>query len=253
MGYPGLAQDGQVKPAVGASINEQDQLGQGLYLSAPLWEGSGGIVYSPEGFEFLTGTFNAGAAAPTWAGGLGGYALQFVAANSQQLAWNNQGLAPPWTFAIRVNQSSTNTGYRTLFTQAGTGPGFWLNAGKLDLFGSSADHLANTTIPTNTWVDLCATCDGTTTRFYYQGLADGTASFAPTLSLNSTTGGHGGEYYDGLIEYLWLWSRVLTAQEVMDLHYAPYRWFLPSSVWDFYQASAVVSSLRLLPLMGCGR
>jgi hypothetical protein len=53
--------------------------------------------------------------------------------------------------------------------------GLWLNSGKMDLY-TTADHNANTSVGTGSWVHVALTYDGTTIRYYYNGATDGTGS-----------------------------------------------------------------------------
>ncbi len=87
---------------------------------------------------------------------------------------------------------------------------------------------SNTDIPLNTWVHVTLVRDGATARFYYDGVADGTGTRGTgTLSYASGqplyigldtdgTGFSQGNFFDGKIAALKIYSRALSADEILQ-------------------------------------
>jgi hypothetical protein len=85
--------------------------------------------------------------------------------------------------------------------------------------GGSTTGDSNTFLPSNRYAFICTTWDGTTIRYYFNGAPDGTA--VNTLSAFNTTpitiGRYQtGEYFQGNINLVGIYTRTLSAQEILQ-------------------------------------
>ena len=90
----------------------------------------------------------------------------------------------------------------------------------------------------NEWVHLLATYDGTTNNrnVYLNGvLADSLSNSAVAMFANLSIGrqGSGSEYWNGAIDELALYSRVLDQNEITSLAMRPSAVPIPSAIWLF--------------------
>jgi hypothetical protein len=88
--------------------------------------------------------------------------------------------------------------------------------------GGSATGDSNTFLPSDRYAFICVTWDGTTIRYYFNGIPDGTAT--NTLSAFNTTpisiGRYQtGEYFQGKINSIGIYNRALTAAEISQNYY----------------------------------
>jgi len=84
---------------------------------------------------------------------------------------------------------------------------------------------SSTAISTGTWHHIAYTYDGTTSKFYLDGVIDGTDTFANTPNTGTSTNLYVGILndatsfkFDGIIDELAVWSRALTEVEVGQLY-----------------------------------
>jgi hypothetical protein len=164
--------------------------------------------------------------------------------NSGVIAWTTDGLyggraiAPSGTSA-RMNvtlptlaqvtietwwKQTSATGYATLLT---TGPtrGLWLSGSTLDYY-DGGDHLGTTSLTVGRWYQTVVTHDGSTCRFYVNGVPDGTASFTMTATAyTNLLADPSGEHLVGAMGGMRVWNRALTAAEVWQLATYPFRMF----------------------------
>jgi hypothetical protein len=99
--------------------------------------------------------------------------------------------------------------------------------------GQDGDHKGTTRITSARWIDIASTYDNVNAKIYLEGLLDGTT--AETQS--PTSGNHitmiggtdrvagGGvadsQFFTGLIAFVAVWRRVLSAGEIFQLHRDP--------------------------------
>ena len=74
-------------------------------------------------------------------------------------------------------------------------------------------------VPTNAWTHLAATYDGSTLRFYVNGVQVGSKTGVSAIAASTGSlriGGNGvwGEYFRGLIDDVRIYNRPLTASEI---------------------------------------
>ena len=93
--------------------------------------------------------------------------------------------------------------------------------GQPDLGGSfaSANVYGTAALATNTWTHVAGTYDGTTMRFYVNGVE--VASLAQTGTINTSSGAltiggdaSNGQYWSGLIDEVRIYDRALSATEI---------------------------------------
>jgi hypothetical protein len=122
-------------------------------------------------------------------------------------------------YGIAVMQSSGASGnFIWLFQSTSTGV---LNYGT-NKQGSSWSW-ANSTYSLNQWEHFVGTYANGTMRIYKNGVFVTSSTFANTGSVKATLPlrvgrSHGGNYYNGKVDDLGIWSRVLTQAEITDLY-----------------------------------
>jgi hypothetical protein len=120
-----------------------------------------------------------------------------------------------WTAAVIKERGTTGLAYALYATDgAGKPP-----AGYINKSGTDYEAAAASVLPLNTWTHLAVTYDGTTIRLYVNGTQ--VATKAVSGSINSSTaplrfGGDSvwGEYFNGLIDEVRVYSTVLTAAQI---------------------------------------
>ena len=102
-------------------------------------------------------------------------------------------------------------------------------AGQCDIWTWGGGVLVSTTgvvIPSNTWVNLCYTYDGTTHRLYYNGVLNNTGTTAQIVGnfnqvfLNGYTTGVTNETATFQVDTYYYYNRVLSADEIATIHSA---------------------------------
>lgn len=147
--------------------------------------------------------------------------LTFVAASSQ-FCGNGSGVnvfaGTPLTIIAAIR--ATGTGARTIIggAAASNGPQFRINASdKLELLKAGVASIGTSTSNyNNAWHVVATTYDGTTARFYRNGMPDGAGTSAQTMSVQSSYIGKRGatDFYSGEMAYLVAYDRALTQAEI---------------------------------------
>ena len=132
-------------------------------------------------------------------GGVG--SLELVAASSQQVTQSYRLTASQWAVMAWVRPTTTS-GYRTVY--ASNNAGVWLHNGKIDVFLGS-DHDGTATLSTGVWYHIIVVGDDVakTLTYYINGSLDRQytgLSSAALLNEVQGIGGHGSEYFDGLMD-----------------------------------------------------
>lgn len=145
---------------------------------------------------------------------------------------------------------------RTIIGPSGSAAGtngiqFGINSSE-KLFINKASAVAigtsNTSL-SNQWRVVAGTYDGTTARFYYDGMPDGAATSVQTMSvLNSFIGKRGNtiqEGFNGEMAYLVAYDRALTQPEVAyaSTNIARHIGLLPAKRRIWYASAAVASTI----------
>ncbi len=231
-----------LKPPCGTSLNRSDPLARGIKAAYLLNEGAGAKVTNYA--HAVNGTF----ATPTlgWGRGYGGSSFKgngssvYVSLGSSS---TNPWLSCPGEMTIVSMIQLTNTSTLGSICTDGASGYQWIfeanrNAGKLsvgwtnNLFCYSAASLT-----AGTWytVGMTRSLSGSTytASTWINGLFDnsGTTSTVPSSQQGSWIGrlSSSNQYFNGTIEYVYIWNRVLSSTEMLTIHQHPYRMFTPIS------------------------
>jgi hypothetical protein len=191
-------------------------------------EGTGTTTADVSGHA-LTGTL----ANATWAAaGKYGNALSFNGTNAWVTVADNAllHLTTGMTIEAWVKPAAAGTDWRTaVLKERGTnGLAYALYAadgsnkppaGYINRNGPDMKAVGTSLLSLNTWTHLAATYDGSTIRLYVNGTQVGTKSAAGTISASTSPlrfGGNGpwGEWFNGLIDEVRVYSTALTAAEI---------------------------------------
>jgi hypothetical protein len=197
------------------------------------------------------GSLNGGVAPVPANAGIFSTGWKFPGTNGSGITINVPVKDWSWMALIQPTSFSLGSNYANLCATTGSG-GLWLHNGKLDYF-KTGDHFANTTLTADVPVVLGMSHNdsGTSTKFYFNGQPDGTASFAAdgtkTLTGIGADGGSGIEPFGGIMAVVIIWGKVLSAQQFAAgssslLTGEPYRLFAPSVMERFYGAAAAPSA-----------
>ena len=193
--------------------------GSGLVAAYGFEEGNGSAVAD------TSGTGNAGTiVGGTWASGKFGKALAFNGTNAMVTINDSASLdlTSGMTLEAWVNPKTLG-GWRDIIFKD-TDIYFLMGStpqGQPDLGGSfaSANVYGTAALATNTWTHVAGTYDGTTMRFYVNGVE--VASLAQTGTINTSSGAltiggdaSNGQYWSGLIDEVRIYDRALSATEI---------------------------------------
>ncbi len=193
----------------------------GLVGYWPLNEGTGTVAGDMSG-NGKTGTLTGG----TWAIGKRGGALSFNG-TSDKVTGGNITVGTTMTISAWIKKNNS-TGQKSFFSNR-TGSGrvyLGLSGTQVFLYDSSATpspiYSGSGSAQIGQWQHIVATNDGSTTVFYVNGVQVTSTSQVRTAS----TGAFGigwdpsitTEYWDGLIDDVRVYSRVLSASEVLALY-----------------------------------
>ncbi len=215
---------------------KSDPLAQGLAGRWKMDETSGVTTYDSSG-NGRTGTLTNMDPATDWVAGKSGNALDFDGTNDfvnvpydASLSLNSKVSAAAW-----INKD-TQTGYDCLIANGSSTSNkdnYW--------FGTSGDEIyfgysysgtwheattSNVNLPANTWVHIAFTYDDTSDQvvFYKDGSPVSTQTITGNLNQSTNTGAvtigksRFGEYFDGTIDDIRLYNRVLTPAEVLAIY-----------------------------------
>jgi hypothetical protein len=135
----------------------------------------------------------------------------------------------------------TETGcYDLAFKKADGSLGRYFRMEVYELSPNTCDSTTN--IQDNQWHHIAGVIDDTAKKYYVyvDGVLEGDCSFTGTLSAHSTKGislgarNYADRFYDGLIDEVGIWNRVLTSDEISDLYNSGTGLSYPftSSGWD---------------------
>jgi PKD repeat protein len=196
--------------------------GNGLVAAYGFEEGTG------SGVTDISGNGNNGSInGASWTTGKFGKALSFNGTSSlitisdaPSLDLTNGMTLEAWVYPTALSPSWSDIIYkdRDNYFLMGSTP----SAQAPDVGGMFASsNVYGTTLPLNAWSHLVGTCDGTTIRFYLNGVM--VASQAQSGAMTSSTGalsiggdGTYGQYWTGLIDEVRVYNRALSLTEVQS-------------------------------------
>jgi uncharacterized repeat protein (TIGR03806 family) len=214
-----------------------DPLNEFLSTWLPFEEGTGPVTEDQSGNE-NPGTL-VGMAASSWTTGLAGNALTFDGMNDYVRINNHLGASftiSCWIKTTQIFQQVTPTyeGTGIIWSDVGGGANDFVLGGtrsaggvnRLSFFVGSGNFTTTGTLPINSgqWTHIAATRNGANgeVRLYVNGVLDGSAT-GGTAVLNSNPEIHIGgntldnRYFNGAIDDVRFYSRVLTAAEIASL------------------------------------
>ena len=230
------------KPPCGTTLNMSDPLVRGIKAAYLLNEGAGSKVIN------YAHAVNGVVATPTtsWGRGYGGSSYKGNGSNTYVTLGNSS--TNPWlnipgemTIVSMINLTNTsslgsictdgNSGYQWIFEAN-------RQAGKISIGWTSNLWVYSTaTLVANTWytVGMTRSLSGSTytASTWINGLFDnsGTTTTVPSSQQGSWIGrlSSGTQHFNGTIEYVYIWNRVLSSTEILTIHEHPYRLFTPNS------------------------
>lgn len=130
-----------------------------------------------------------------------------------------------FSFSVWLFPTTENVQQNTIVRNAGGGTGviFRIDNGAghiLAFAGGTTLITSNYSLPLNTWTHVVWTASPSGSIIYINGTVDNTSANVATIdtsNMNIGLGG-GGEYFQGTIDELGLWSRTLTQAEVTQLY-----------------------------------
>ncbi|HEU4935164.1 MAG TPA: Ig-like domain-containing protein [Vicinamibacterales bacterium] len=189
----------------------------GLVASYALNEGAGSVVGDTSGTGPAGTITNA-----TWTNGRYGQALSF--AGSGEVNFGDVDLTGSFTVMGWLQTRSLYGGTCGSFVMKMRDYGFEICGGQLygevGANGAWTGRVARTltTSDLNVWRHVALTYDGSTVRMYFDGTLVNSTTGAHTTNNNPLLFGHwytgATEYFDGLVDEVRLYSRVLTAAEI---------------------------------------
>jgi len=131
------------------------------------------------------------------------------------VALTNTNTVAMWIYPTDLNIQGSAFG--TLFSQDTTNGLFYRFGGNtIRYISSGAD--SNTSITANTWHHVAVTSNAGSVTYYLDGVADGTASGATGYTADSMGSDTNLDTFDGKIDEVRVYNRVLTAAEVQYLY-----------------------------------
>ncbi len=199
-----------------ATITVGNSTGNGLVGAYGLNEGTGSVAANSSGAGPSGTITNA-----TWTTGRFGQALSFT--GNGEVNFGDVDFSGPFTVEGWFQTRSLYMGTCASFVMKVHDYGFEVCGGQLAGAVAANDAWTARAIVTltsadlNTWKHAAMTYDGTSVRLYINGSLVSTVAGAHTTTSNPLEFGHwsvGGEYWDGLIDEVRLYSRALTQAEV---------------------------------------
>ena len=236
------------KPLLGRQINWAHPLAKGLVACWVFNEGSGNKVYDVASRRYDLDFFNS----PTWIPGRNGDAVFFVKGDSEYLEISSVTFAEPLTVMgwfrtddttsfgmIWCSAVAASTSERLMIQYRGDvgGDPLELNADG----GVAAAAQTGNGFSSNVWHHFCGILAANNNRTIYldadianKGSDTGARGvYTPDRMAIGRECGSTPYYYDGSIDHVMIWNRVLTEDEVIWHYREPYAMFIVSVVARF--------------------
>ncbi len=182
-------------------------------------EGTGTVAADSSGYGNNANLVNG----PIWITGKSGKALQFDGTNDYAVKTSAVGIPSrsPFSVVAWVNgKSFSNPKWSDIIRKEGSwavqiGPTNNLN---LEITGKQ-DTISNVVVPTNVWTHIAVTFEGTTVKYYKNGVLGDTRTQTniPNAGLNKIDiGGYTswGTYLNGALDNVKIYNRALSAAEI---------------------------------------
>lgn len=257
----------QLKPFRGARLNRTHPLAKGLVGCWIFNEGSGDKVYDLSGYG-NDGDLTNMDPATDWVGGKHGWALGFDGSDDYVSVPTPSGIMNSGTVAAWVKPydvyvtaihgifiSGWGVNYQRIYIldyNIGGLHKFYICLGGSTLVNSTYDFLVDT------WQHVALSWEGSIYYIYVNGLQviTGTATALDGLSATSRIGGGPGQpnlVFNGAIDSVGIWNRVLLAEEHAHLYREPFCMFeepaprsifiMPGNPWYYYQRQKMRRSM----------
>ena len=186
----------------------------GLVANWKLDEGSGTTATDSSGNN-NTGTLTDG---PTWTTGKIGSALNFDGVNDL-VAFPGQTLAT-FTYSAWINHGDTATYQNILRTTDVSDFAIYLtNGDKINFFYAGSNHTSNTVVPLNSWAHIAVVNNAGSVTFYLNGVADGTATGAPSFTYNGFGISNAGSFpFLGKMDDVRIYNRALSTSDIQAIY-----------------------------------
>ncbi len=232
----------QFKPVRGMQVNRSHPLARGLAACWPLNEGTGNKVYDLSG-NGNHGTFYNN---PQWASGKLGNCLSFDGDGSR-IHFGNVGSFSRLTVSFWAYLRPQTSSRRLLWDNYGITVFRTSSNGSMTIYlgnGSSWSAYINTeALSDNTWYHIVVVYDGASIFSYVDGFRQSSEKpYSETVPLNSfsISTSSSTSSFDGLIDHVMIWDRVLSASEIARLYREPFAVFdLPVKAAMFYIANVI--------------
>ena len=235
---------GRTKPPCGTPINMGDPLALGLVAAYLFAEGAGSTVINSVANDASTGLLNK----PTtgWGNGDRGSAYNGAASTWVDIGMTSKparlNLPGAMTALARIKPTTVPTTTIVSDSNAAESLGqfsmFIRITNKLaNFWGNGAAQVSgNTSIVANVWTSVGTTRSGSSGSWsggiWLNGLLDASASGIATnpgaqqgAAIGRNGNGSGQESFVGLIDYVYIWARSLSATEILWVHADPYSMF----------------------------
>jgi hypothetical protein len=249
------------KPPYGTPIDWTDPITTQLRAAFMLGEGGGTVAYNSARLPICSATgLNAGgtwgniSTTNAWKSGKGGPAWSGVGGNSIDIGGTAKpaalNLPAQFTICARVYPTSVTSTHTIAIDDNAANSlnqwGLYTSAGKLNVVWTNQNGAAgNTALSANKWYDVAGLRGGVsgawTAATYINGAFDSAGSgivTAPGVQQGAAIGVAGNansSFWNGLIEYVYIWARALSAGEIARIADDPYCFF----DWPRHKSSPV--------------
>ncbi|CAG0999394.1 hypothetical protein METP3_03192 [Methanosarcinales archaeon] len=160
---------------------------------------------------------------PVWINGKSGKALRFDGTNDYAVKTSANGIPAksPFSIVLWANvKSFSNPRWNDLFRKEGSWALQVHPSGKLNLeITGKQDIISNIAVPANVWTHFAVTIEGTTVKFYKNGVLGYTQNQSTIPNAGSNTidiGGYTswGTYLNGTLDEVKIYNRSLSADEI---------------------------------------
>lgn len=135
------------------------------------------------------------------------------------------GDQPVWTMMAWVFDSKANNAYRAIIqTNVASDDALYIYPGNYIAYWPCGATPTAAYFPSNKWIHVAATYDGTDLKYYMNGIHKGTRSGACADATDwdfLRIGGHGtgdGERWQGRIDSVRIFTKTMTASEIQDVY-----------------------------------